>query len=407
MRYRAAFLTLIFVVTYSSTRIAFANPLYEAEAVFDPTSGDHGHVHASCIVECPNGDIRVVWYENGTPLPEPAFSKQKDKSDDVRIGGVRKPAGATAWEPTFVMSDTFGVADNNPCMVIDKSGRLWLIRATLLGVPDWSWGSGLIRYQISTDYQKPGRPTWAKEEILVPHPQGIEAVLDTSFAAMEKQPERNSERLEAYRRHIKELLKQPLTSRLGWMPRAHPLIRSDGTLMIPLSNENFNVAAMAMTSDGGETWSMSKMVPEAGLTQPTLVEFPDGKLSAFFRNSDPRRRIKRSDSRDGGITWSEVTLTTLPHLGAGIEALRLRNGHLVMVFNDKEKDPRDRLAVSISTDDGKTWTGTRHLENVPNARFDYPSIIQSKDDTLHVTYSDNLKTIKHVHFNEQWVVEAK
>lgn len=401
------FLILTLVAVGSSVKPLFAKPIYEVEAVFDPGAGEHGHVHASCIVECPSGDIRVVWYENGTPLPEPAFNKNKDKSDDVRIGGARKPAGSSAWEPTFVMADSFGVSDNNPCMVIDKKGRLWLFHVTLLGVPESAWGSALLRYQISSDYHKPGPPTWQKSDVLIPHPQGIEAVLETSFAARASQPEAVSDRMKEIHAILKERLHQPLMTRLGWMPRAHPIVRSDGTLILPLSNENFDLAAMAMTSDGGETWTLSKLVPEFGLTQPTLVEFPGGKISAFFRNGDPRHRIKRSDSVDGGLTWGEVKITSLLHPGAGIEALRLRNGHLLMVYNDKEQGARDRLAVSISRDDGETWTWTRHLENVPEARFDYPSIIQSKDDTLHVTYSDNLKTIKHVRFNEEWVQEAK
>lgn len=404
---------LIFAVAgfAGNAAVSSANPLFEAESVFDPGSGEHGHVHASCIVECPNGDLRVCWYENGTPLPEPAFNRQKDKSDDVRIGGGRKPKGSTYWEPTFVMADSFGVSDNNPCMVVDKSGRLWLFRATLLAVPETAWGSALLRYQISSDYEKPGRPTWSKEDVLIPHPQGLDEVMEKAFAARAVQAEegqgQNPGRAGAMRERIKERLKQPFATRLGWMPRSHPLIRSDGTLVLPLSNENFNVAAMAMTNDGGETWTLSKMVPEAGLTQPTLVEFPDGKIAAFFRNGDRRHRIKRSDSLDGGITWSETTLTSLPHPGAGIEALRLKNGHLLMAYNDTESAPRDRLAVSISTDDGQTWGSTRHLDNVPGARFDYPSIIQAQDGTLHVTYSDNLKTIKHVHFNEEWIQAGK
>lgn len=384
-----------------------AGALFEAESVFDPTVESHGHVHASCIVECPNGDLRLVWYENGSPLKGPYFDKQKDKSDDVRVGGARKPHGGSTWEAPFVMADSFGVSDNNPCMVIDKTNRLWLIRPTLLGVPEWSWGSGLLRYQVSVDYSKPGRPTWQKEDIFIPHPEGLEEVLTRSFDRMEQQGGRDLTRLAAYRRTMESRLKEPLAARLGWMPRAHPLVRADGTLVVPLSNENFNIAAMAMTNDGGETWTLSKPVPEAGLTQPTLVEFPDGKMSAFFRNSDPRHRIKRSDSHDGGMTWSEVTLTSLPHLGSGIEALLLRNGHLAMIYNDKERNPRDQLAVSISTDGGSTWTWTRRLEDNPGSRFDYPSLIQSQDGTLHATYSDNLKTIKHVHFNEEWVQEMK
>ena len=58
---------------------------------------------------------------------------------------------------------------------------------------------------------------------------------------------------------------------------------------------------------------------------------------------------------------------------------------------------------SLSADGGKTWPWTRHLEDTPGGRFDYPSIIQARDGTLHATYSYYLKTIKHAHFNEAWI----
>jgi len=197
----------------------------------------------------------------------------------------------------------------------------------------------------------------------------------------------------------------PLIERLGWMPRAHPLVRSDGSLVLPLSNENFNIAAMAITKDGGETWTFSSPVPEIGLTQPTLAELADGTIVAFFRNGGGQHRIKRSESKDGGLTWGPVTVTDRPHPGAGIEARMLKNGHVALIYKDTEKE-RDKLAISVSSDNGKTWRWTRHLENTPKGRFDYPSIIQSKDGSIHVTYSYNLKTIKHAHFDEAWVQEG-
>lgn len=400
-------LRIILVSATMATCAVNAAELYEARAIFDPTVESHGHVHASCVIECPNGELRAAWYENGTPLPAPYFSAQKDKSDDVRIGGSRLPPGGSAWERPFVMTDSFGVADNNPCLIIDRSERLWLIHPTLLGVPQSSWGSALVRYHISSDYQKSGRPIWGQQEILVPHVEGLDAVVEQTLSDMEKQPEPAAARVAAIRTELQKRLKDPLSLRLGWMPRAHPLVRKDGTLLIPLSNENFNVAVMALTADGGKTWTFSRPVPEAGLLQPTVVEFPDGRLVAFFRNGDRRHRIKRSDSTDGGMTWSEVTLTTLPHPGSGIEALVLRNGHLLMIYNDKEVGPRDSLAVSISDDAGKTWNWTRRLEDTPDSRFDYPSIIEAKDGSLHATYSDNLKTVKHVHFNEDWIRAGK
>jgi len=385
---------------------ADAQGKFEAEFIFDPALESHGHVHASCIIEEPNGALRAVWYENGPHLPAPYFSEQHDKSDDVRIGGARKTRDAQAWDKPFVMADTFGISDNNPCMAVDKQKRLWLIYPTLLGAPEWSWGSGLVRYKLSSNFEKAGVPVWEKQEILIPHAFGLKKLLaELSDQAVAK-GQLTAEQLAARKSRMQERTKSnPLLERLGWMPRAHPLVRSDGALVVPLSNENFNIACMAITKDGGETWTFSDPVPEMGLTQPTLAELSDGTILAFFRNGGSQHRIKRSESKDGGLTWAPVTVTDRLHPGAGIEIRMLKNGHLALIYNDTEK-ARDKLAISISSDSGKTWQWTRHLENTPKERFDYPSIIQSKDDSIHVTYSYNLKTIKHAHFDEAWVQEG-
>jgi predicted neuraminidase len=199
----------------------------------------------------------------------------------------------------------------------------------------------------------------------------------------------------------------PAKLRLGWMPRAHPLVRSDGALILPLSNENFDIAMMAITADGGQTWEYSQPVPDMGVIQPTLIELPDGRIDAYFRNSDPHNRVKRGTSTDGGVTWSVLELTDRLHPGAGIEAMLLKNGHVALVYNNKEQSPRDKLAISISDDGGKTWKWTRQLEDEPGSRFDYPSIIEADDGALHVTYSYNLNTIKHLRLSESWVQQGE
>jgi predicted neuraminidase len=295
-------------------------------------------------------------------------------------------------------------------MVIDASDRLWLIHSTMLAAPEWTWGSSVLRYRVSSHYEHSGVPRWETSNILLPHPIGFEAVIDRLAARLERDGPPaglSRERAQGYIARLRAMAADPIKQRLGWMPRTHPLVRSDGSLIVPLSNENFDIAMMAMTSDGGQTWTYSKPVPDSGVIQPSLVEFPDGRLQAFFRNGHPRRRIQRSTSTDGGLTWSPLELTDLLHPGGGIEAVLLDNGHLAMVYNNKEQKPRDKLAVSISDDGGQTWKWTRQLEDTPDGRFDYPSMIQAADGSLHVTYSHHLKTIKHVHFNEAWVRDAK
>jgi hypothetical protein len=304
------------------------------------------------------------------------------------------------------MSDTFGVSDNNPALGIDGQNRLWLVHATLLAVPARAWGSALLQYKVAGDYEGPGAPRWDREGILVPKPEGLDEVVARAADGIRRQAGRQSPDGVQRARALLERLDDPFARRLGWMPRVHPLKLSDGGLLVPLANENFNVAAMAITRDGGESWTFSHAVPGVGVTQPAVVQLRGGGLVAFFRDATSARRIQRSESADAGRTWSPVAATTLPNPGGGVDAVVLASGDLAIVYNDTDSSPRDRLAVSLSSDEGRTWSRTRHLENTPGQRFDYPSLVQARDGSLHATYSYNLKTIKHVTFNESWLRQA-
>ncbi len=379
--------------------------LYRERFIF---SENRGHVHASSVVETPNGSLIAVWYENG-PTNDTYYYRggDEDKADDVRIGGARWRPGSASWDAPFVISDTFGVSDNNPALGIDAQKRLWLVHATLLAVPARTWGSALLQYKVSSDYESPGPPKWERSSVLVPKPDGIDEMIARAADDARRSAGRQSPQGVQRARDLLDRLDDPFARRLGWMPRVHPVAVRDGSFIVPLANENFNMAAMAITRDGGETWTFSRPVPGLGIMQPSIVQLRDGRLLAFFRDASSTHRIKRSESADGGMTWSTVTATTLPNPGGGIEAIALASGDLAIVYNDKESSPRDRLAVSISQDEGKTWTWTRHLENTPGQRFDYPSIVQGRDGSLHVTYTYNLKTIKHVTFNEAWARDGR
>ena len=99
-----------------------------------------------------------------------------------------------------------------------------------------------------------------------------------------------------------------------------------------------------------------------------------------------------------------VGVTELPNPGSGLDALRLRNGNWLLIYNDTTGG-RHRLAVSISADEGKSWKWTHHLEKQTGS-FHYPAIIQSRDGMLHAVYSyfvEGGKSMKHAAFNEAWV----
>jgi predicted neuraminidase len=133
-------------------------------------------------------------------------------------------------------------------------------------------------------------------------------------------------------------------------------------------------------------------------------------------NGPPPFRLLQSESRDNGTTWSAVQDSEIFNPGSGAEVIALANGHWVLVGNDTEVG-RHRLTVQISEDEGRTWRWRRALEDDPPGptagRYHYPSMIQARDGSLHVTYSHHrppaekggepAKTIRHVRFDEAWV----
>ena len=371
----------------------YARSSLKGEFIFKPDKGKHGHTHASSIVECPNGDLLACWYEGET-----------DRSADVHIQAARLIPGETTWSKDFLLADTPTLSDNNPCLFIDQQERLWLFYYTLLGSPEEAWDTAFLRYKISSDYQDDSKPiVWDVERDLPVKP----TELDETVEKLCREALNSNQDILELCKQARAKLKSQLARRLGWTTRAHPIILSSGAFLLPMASEIFGIAAMAITSDGGETWTFSKSPLGYGVEQPSVFERTDGTLVAYMRDSSPAHRIRMSESKDMGYTWSPIVNTDLPNPGSGLEVIRLMSGNIILIYNDCDDDPRNSLAVSLSDDEGKTWKWTRHLERVQGrGRFDYPSIIQTRDGKLHATYSYNLKTIKHVVFSEEWIKEG-
>jgi predicted neuraminidase len=117
-----------------------------------------------------------------------------------------------------------------------------------------------------------------------------------------------------------------------------------------------------------------------------------------MRHSKFIRQIK---SDDGGNHWSEAVATKLKNPDSGISMTRLSNGHLLLVYNDSQSD-RTPLSICRSRDEGRSWEKPLQLESNPG-EYSYPSIIQSSDGLIHVTYTFRRYAIKHVEMSESWL----
>ena len=104
--------------------------------------------------------------------------------------------------------------------------------------------------------------------------------------------------------------------------------------------------------------------------------------------------ICESTSTDGGKTWTPAKRTSLPNPNSGIDAVRMKDGRIALVYNHT-KHGRTPLNLALSTDDGETWGFPYVLEGAPG-EYSYPAIIQSGDGRLHITYTWKRQRIKHV-----------
>lgn len=397
---------LLFHVLLPIPATAASPPRLVREDLFPP---EPWHNHGSCLVETPRGDLLVCWFHGSG----------ERKADDVRIEGARLPRGRTVWGPRFVLADTPGYPDTNPCLFL-RGDELWLLYPTILAN---LWESALMKAHRSRDFDRAGAPRWERSEVLHLTPGGeFDAAVSNALPVLvaaaraadwpEKTRQEVQDYLDAMQRHAGDKLYR----RLGWMTRAHPTVLPGGRILVPLYHDGFSFSLVAWSDDAGATWRCSAPLIGGGNVQPNLVRTRDGRLAAYMRdNGPPPKRLLVSWSGDSGETWGPVEDTEIPNPGSGAEVIALRDGRWLFVGNDTEEG-RHRLAVWLSDDEGRTWRWRRAVEEDPavgGGSYGYPSAIQTRDGRVHLSYSVHLgrngrteATIRHASFDPAWLLDA-
>lgn len=380
-------------VVLFTTQLLFAqNPAIQSSTLIFPIQ--EKHAHASSIVALPNGDFLCVWFQGSG----------ERTSDDVKLMGARLEKGKSAWSEPFLMADTPNIPDCNPVLFLNHEKKLFLV---WIAVQANKWEQSILRFRTSTDYQKSGPPIWNWQDNILLKP-------DDNFAKEVAQKLKETPPSTAgwagyapkYDESIISASNDPVKRSFGWMTRIKPLLLPNKRIVLPLYSDGFNMAIMAISDDDGSTWRPSLPLVGRGPIQPAIIQKKNGNLFALMRDSgDDPARVHASESKDNGETWQVSTKTTIPNT-ASVELLVLQDGRWVFLGNDID-DGRYRIGLFLSDDEGKTWKWKTYLEKVePNkGSFSYPSLIQTSDGLLHITYSYHLekdkKSIKYVVVNPQ------
>jgi len=350
---------LLFVITLSFIFPAIVSAAeLKVHRLFGPESPGR-YKHPASITQLDSGDFYLVYYGGSG-----------EYGADTAVYGSRRKRGSSDWSPPKVIADTPGRSEGNAVVWQAPDGKIWLFYLTRYGK---TWSTSRIKAKLSID----GAHTWS----------------DPLMLAFE----------------------------LGMMVRAHPIVLADGDYLLPVYHETGNDRELVGDDSTSlflryhratGVWSETNRIhARLGCIQPAVAAINDKDLVCYCRRGggyEPRNDgwLVRSQSHDGGRTWTAGKETKFPNPNAAVDFIRLQNGHLLLVYNDSMND-RTPLCVAISTDDDKSYSYRRNIAEGKGS-FAYPTAIQAHDGKIHVIFTSHDRTvINEAVFDEAWVPQAK
>lgn len=319
------------------------------------SSSDHfQQCHASTLAYGNGEDIIAAW-----------FAGEQEGADDVSIWlSIRN---GESWTEPANIAKVNQEPHWNPVLFNPGNGVVYLYFKTGKTIPGW------ITWVMSS---RDGGATWDKPVELVP-----------GDASGGRGPVKNK-----------------------------AIVLSNGDWLAPGSLETQTEwsAFCDISRDDGKTWTKSNKIPLSrienggkGVIQPTLWESAPGKVHMLLRSTCGK--ICRSDSSDGGSSWTPAIPIDLPNNNSGIDLTRLSDGRLVLIHNPTGKSGRRTpLTLSLSEDNGVRWEKVIEVETEPEnfdgavenpffkaAEFSYPSIISS-GSTVSAVYTVHRKKIAFI-----------
>lgn len=328
------------------------------ERLFGPEVATGDYKHPASMTELSNGDLYVVF-----------FSGRGEYHDDAAaVFGSRQRRGSTRWSrPEAIARNPFHSL-GNAVVWQAPDGVVWLYYVTRHGE---LWDSSRITAKISRD----GARTWSE-----------------SFQ---------------------------ITFEAGTMVRNRPILVGNGDYLLPVYHEVGNdpestgpdCTSFFMRWDPRSgLWTESNRVrSRLGNIQPAPAVISGDHLVAYCRRGGdysgrPDGWLVRTESHDGGRTWSPGVDSEFPNPNAAVDFLRLQNGHHLLVYN-RSFSERTPLSLALSTDGARTFPVRRDLASDPKGDYGYPTALQTRDGVIHVVFtSDERTVVRHAIFSERDLV---
>lgn len=147
------------------------------------------------------------------------------------------------------------------------------------------------------------------------------------------------------------------------------------------------------SDNNGFTWSKStELTSSTPLMEPSVAEYAPGKLLMVIRSRLGKLLLSRSV--DNGITWSTIRRTHLNSPNSTSAVYKIAPGILALIWNNTISSvhvlDRKPLSLSISKDNGESWSRSYQLGNVDGEIYSSPGMFKHYDDWIvYFNYSNN------------------
>jgi predicted neuraminidase len=245
--------------------------------------------HAANLAFLGDGSLGCVW-----------FGGSMEGRADICIWFSRRAPRTGVWSAPQQLSNDPERSEQNPILFNAPSGALWLLHTAQFSGHQ---NTAIVRRRISTDHGHSWGP-------------------------------------------VQTLLGEP-----GVFVRQPPVQANDGSLLLPayycrsppgqVWDGSLDESVVMRSTDGGSTWQAVCLPDSTGCVHMSIVtgagaaargNTSPGHLLALFR-SRWADHIHLSRSADNGESWSPPQPTLLPNNNSSIQALRLADGRLAVIFN--------------------------------------------------------------------------
>lgn len=363
-RYAIPFMLAMAAIPLAAQNLPPTAPQHNGGFIFQPLdsgralSGTPRNSHASTVVELKDGDVMAAW-----------FGGTREGATDVAIYGARLHNGQ--WSPLTELARADGVPCWNPVLFHTRDGRLWLYYK--YGKKPDSW-AGARKFSLDE-----GR-TWSAEERL---PAGILGPIKDKPLVLPSGVVVSGSSDESHGWVV--WIERSVDNARTWT-KFGPITISEKS---DVPDEALHAAVLKDLAPSGASHPPRETT--TGIIQPAVVSLGKHHLRFYARSKSRSALIAVADSTDDGKTWSEPHFIAIPNPNSGIDAVSLKDGRVVLIFNNSF-DQRTPLNLAVSTD-GDRFRIFKTLEDAPG-EYSYPATVQAANGDLLLTYTWRRQTIK-------------